>query len=298
MKTPITIWTIIILAMSWSPVTSQKILQQGNQWIFEEMDWNLLQGFTDTFFVTITVEEDTLINGLTYSKVIYSNVPPCWNVRSTEYLRGDGSKIYRRSRDNQQDFLMLDFDETVGYTMLFDGSYNPLDTSFVQIDSIGPYVTGGGDIIEVQYTKVINNQAYGDESPYLIAKDIGFISLGILFPELGIGLCDFHDPTELRCAVIDGDTTHFTHYDCFELTNSVIPIEVATYSFQPNPVSDYLQIPEGMKYLEMVSLTGHVIYPMVENGRLYFNDISPGYYVVRMISILDNRVVAGRVVKL
>ena len=298
MKTLIKILLVFLLVQHRNLIFSQSVLTEGNQWIFEEMEWNLVQGFTDTIIVTITIEEDTLIDGMIYSKVVHSQVPPCWNVRSTEYLRGEGSKIYRRSRDMQHDFLMLDFDDTAGYTMHFDGGYHPLDTAFVIVDSIDTYMTGGGDQLEAQYVRIINNQAYDDETTYVIARDIGFIEGGFLFPQLGNGLCDFQDPIELRCTVIDGDTTHFSQYDCFEITNSIFPVATANFSFQPNPVSDYLQIPDNMRFLDMVGITGQVVQPGIGTNQLDLSDLNPGQYVIRMISLIDNHIVGGRVIKL
>lgn len=288
---------LVFISLSARPF-AQSMLEEGNQWTFQEIKWTLAQGYVDTFLVTITVEEDTIIDGLFYSKVVHSHHPPCWNIRTTEYLRREGNKIYRRSRSMDQDFLMLDFDETVGYEMLFDGGHNPQDTAYVLIDSVGILQTSAGDYLNVQYVRVINNQATDDDAQFIIGREIGFIEWGIVFPQLGNGLCDFHDPIEWRCAIISGDTTHFFAYDCFELISSTKNPPHGIYAFYPNPFEDYILIPPDMRFAELISITGQRIQLQKTGSSLYTGNLVQGFYVVRMVRTWDNTLFQGVLVKL
>lgn len=222
-----------------------KMLEIGKQWIFEDMHFsNIIFPFSDTTIETITIIKDTIISGQNYSKLVLSRHPSCWNTGDVEYLREEGDKIYRLSRDYSQEFLMIDFSEDSTYTMLFDNYQSSADTAIAVIDSFGTEYAFDGTLLETQYMKILNNLSYDDETQYKVYKDIGFLYPGLLFPDLGTGLCDFQDAVTLRCVVNGTDTIHFTEFDCFELqiilsTNN---IDEDAFIISPNPASDELKI--------------------------------------------------------
>ncbi len=205
-------------------------LQEGNQWIYEYTEV-IVPSLYDQTIETITVIGDTLINSYTYA-ILYATEPsPCGINGTYEYLREDGDKIYRLNRAKNQEYLMIDFAETDSYIMYFENGNmgNDIDTATVMIDSFGIDVLPDGKAIEVQYSHIINNQSYDDETVYKVYKNIGFVQPGLLFPDLGTGLCDPYPGThvELRCHISD-DTLHFTQLDCDQLDlycTNIIPKE-------------------------------------------------------------------------
>lgn len=226
--------------------TSRHTLVTGKQWIFEDMHYsNIFEPFSDTTIETITVIGDTVINFKGYSKVVLSRHPSCWNLGTVEYLREEGEKIFRLSRNMEEEFLMIDFEEDSSYVMLYDNGQGIVDTAIVMIDSFGIEYAFDGTLLDVQYVKILNNQSYDDDTPYKIYRGIGFVEPGfILFPDLGTGLCDFQDAVTLRCVATGQDTVHFTEFDCFELQiiSSNHPALPDAINIYPNPANDELFI--------------------------------------------------------
>lgn len=291
-------WIILLSAFSLVTVRAQGILQPGNQWIFEYQRWFSPQfAFVDTTIETITIGPDTVINNLTYSKVTFSGIPVCLKVEKNEYLRGEGSKIFRLSPDHSQDFLMIDFEETVGYDLLFYG-YDDLDTGRVVIDSFGIEIAYDGTPIEVQYMTIMNNQSFDDYTTYTVYKDMGFLFTGYLFPYLGSGLCDAESVSSLRCVVIGSDTVHFTQYDCFELPliNATQNISNQELKLYPNPASDYIQVPEGYFYKDAFNINGQRQDLFQEGSRIEVSSLMAGFHVIRFISFDQNQIFFSRLI--
>jgi len=250
--------SILFISISFlGQIRSQNMLDIGKQWIFEDMHYsNIWFPFSDTTIETITITTDTIINSQNYKKVVLSHLPSCWNTSEVEYLREEGEKIFRLSRNLDQEFLMIDFSEEVGYEMLFDNGIGNIDTGSVIIDSFGIEYAFDGSLLEVQYLRILNNQSYDDDTPYKVYKNIGFLYPGFLFPDLGTGLCDFQDGITLRCVVTGNDTIHFTGFDCFELQiiNHINPLLPEMITLSPNPITDYVTIPIGFVFLDIIDV--------------------------------------------
>ena len=280
---------------------AQNMLQQGNQWVFEDRIFsNLLFSYIDTTIETISVDGDTAINNNSYTRLILSTVPGCWNVNAKEYLRVDGNKIFRLSQDFQQEFLMIDFDETVGYEMLYDNGVGIIDTGLVVIDSFGIEDAYDGTPIEVQYVKIINNQSFDDSVTYKVYKGIGFLDGGLLFPFLGAGLCDFGDWTILHCFLTGSDTIHFTEYGCFEIPiiNSTQEAKQNEVNLFPNPTFEKVKMPEGMRLLEVTNMNGQQIFPEYNENYINLDGFPSGQYIFRFKSLSGNEIWISRVEKI
>lgn len=265
---------------------SQSMLEPGKQWIFEDMHYSTIWfPFSDTTIETITIEKDTIINSQVYSKLVLSRHPSCWNTATVEYLREDGEKIFRLSRDHQQEFLMIDFAETTGYQMLYDNGLNTIDTGTVIIDSFGTDYAYDDTLLEVQFVRILNNQSFDDDTPYKVYKNIGFLYPGLLFPDLGTGLCDFQDGITLRCVATQQDTIQFTSFDCFELQHidHVSPIHTETVILYPNPSTAFILIPPGYDFLDMFHSSGIRMAPCIDSNRIYVDTLPAGMYVVRFV---------------
>lgn len=275
------------------------MLQEGNQWVYEIDHWSWIHfAYIDTTIETITIGTDTSINGLDYSKVIFSSVPACLNASPTEYLREDGNKIYRWHNGLQQELLMIDFDETVGYELIYNG-YDDIDTGMVIIDSFGIEVVADGTPVDVQYLRIINNQSYDDYTTFKVYKNIGFIEPGLLFPDVGTGLCDVGNGLHFRCHISGQDTIHFTNYDCFELPviNGTNDPAVEVLKIFPNPATDFVFIPEDVKFIDLINLSGQVMRVEEEPEMIQLSGIPTGHYIARFISSDGREIYLGRVVK-
>jgi hypothetical protein len=276
------------------------MLEIGKQWIFEDMHYsNIWFPYSDTTIETITITADTSINSNLYKKVVLSRHPSCWNTGDVEYLREEGDKIFRLSRNLDQEFLMIDFGEEVGYEMLFDNGAGAIDTGTVIIDSFGIEYAFDGTLLEVQHLRVLNNQSYDDDTPYKVYKDIGFLYPGFLFPDLGTGLCDFQDGIILRCVTTALDTIHFTGFDCFELhvINNINPVLPGIVTLRPNPTTDYVTIPLGFVFIDLVDHYGSLYRPDSDTNRIYLHNFPAGIYLLRFNDSVENKIYIARIVK-
>lgn len=279
---------------------SQNMLQTGKQWIFEDMHYsNLFFSYSDTTIETITIVSDTIINNLEYKRVETSRHPSCWNANEVEFLREDGEKIFRLSFDHQQEFLMIDFAETMSYEMLFDNGGGSIDTGRVVIDSFGTEYAFDGTLLEVQYMRILNNQSYDDEQLYKVYKNIGFLQPGFLFPDLGTGLCDFQDGITLRCIANGVDTIHFSEFGCFELPiiNNTKEIKVESLILSPNPATDFISIPSGLIFLDIMDIFGLITIPDHDANRISIQNYSPGVYFPRFTGEKEKVIYTGRIFK-
>jgi uncharacterized repeat protein (TIGR01451 family) len=281
---------------------TKTFLVEGSKWIYAYETYEALPDpLVSQTFETITVGMDTTINGQVYSRMAITKEEPCGVFREAEYLREDEGKIYRLSQDHSQEFLMIDFEETGGYEIPFENSGGNLDTGIVMVDSFGIETTFDGLPIQVQYLRILNNETYNDDAVFKVAKDIGFIGEGgLLFPYLGIGLCDIMEGIQLRCHTDGTDTLHFTEFGCYESTliNSNEPIVDLSISLFPNPATDRLVVPDGLTFLSMTDLHGRPVDASYSDGFLELSGISAGYYLVRFVSSDRQKILTGKLVKL
>lgn len=283
-------------------IHSQGLLQIGHEIVYE---YNIYEtGLPDPWvsqtIETMTVEVDTLINNLSYSKIISTKTAPCGIFNTIEYLRAEGSKIFRLSHDRQQEFLMIAFDESVGYDLLYENSGGDVDTGYVAVDSFGVELLADGTEMEVQYLRIFNNQSFDDNAVYKVYRDIGFVQYGLLFPDLGTGLCDIFEGVQLRCSVNNLDTIHFTSFDCYELSipNAVKGIDRGRLEMFPNPTSGLVIIPEGFKLLDIVNWKGQILEPEELVNEIDISAFAPGLYILRLTTSNDNSIYLSRIVKL
>lgn len=280
---------------------AQDMLKIGKQWIFEDMHYSTIWfPYSDTTIETITITKDTFINNNMYVQVVASRLPGCWNVSNPEYLREEGEKIYRLSHDLQSEYLMIDFEESTSYEMLYDNGVGVVDTGTALVDSFGTETVFDGTILNVQYVRILNNQSYDDNQLYKVYENIGFLYPGILFPDLGTGLCDFQDGITLRCVTDGMDTIHFTENDCFELPiiNHTGNISNSDLIIFPNPVYDVITIPDGFTFLNMTTFAGMKIVPAQQGNKIFMSVFPSGIYCLRFLRENTNEYFIHKIIKL
>ena len=293
---------LLLLHLGVASLQSQGLLQMGHQIVYE---YNIYEiGLPDPWvsqsIETITVGGDTLINNLMYSKIITTLPPPCGIFDTLEFLRAEGNKIFRLSRDRQQEFLMIDFDESVGYELLYEESEGDVDTGYVTIDSFGVEILADGTTMDVQYMRIFNNQSFDDDAVYKVYRDIGFVQYGLLFPNLGTGLCDIYEGVQIRCSVNNLDTIHFTPYDCYELSfpNGVLDIDYLSLDLFPNPTSGEVILPDGFTLLDISNLNGQIFVPDQSGNGIDISTFAPGLYFFRLAGLNGTSIYLSRMLKL
>ena len=279
---------------------NQQFLVPGRKWIYAYNVYDFLPDpLVDQTIETITVGNDTLINGLSYYQLIITKAPPCGVFDTLEYLREDGGKIYRLSRDHSQEFLMIDFDETTSYPLLYDGHFGGIDTAMAIVDSFGIETIMDGSQVEVQYLHIINNQSYSDDTEYKVYKGVGFVQYGLLFPDLGTGLCDVMEGIQLRCYTDGIDTLHFTEFGCYEITlgNATHDLAINEIIISPNPVSDEIVLPDDFIVELCYTMYGQPV-PFFQSGnKLDVHDWQPGMYLLKLNNRYTQEAGISRIVK-
>lgn len=292
---------LVLLAAGNTPLCAQDFLQQGNQWIFE---YNVYEPLPDPLvsqtIETITIDSDTLINNLPYSKLIASLPAPCGIFNETEFLREEGSKIFRLSQDLTQEFLMIDFGETTGYEILYEAGVGDIDTGTVIVDSFGIEVLNDGSQHEVQYVRILNNGSFDDDAQYKVYKHIGFVQNGLLFPNLGTGLCDGMEDIQLRCYISEQDTIHFQQMDCYasDLIDATNEVEKEIINLYPNPTNDFINIPSNLRVIEIVNANGQKQISFEEGSILDLRKCQSGLYIIKFSSPDRDKMYIGKVIKM
>ncbi len=229
--------------------------------------WNSLQ--------TRTVTGDTIINGQTFRKI----------EGNPEYiLRSDSTKIYRWSEMNEYEFLIYDFNASVGDTMFNVAECEPVVVA--EIDSISI----GGQIRKV-FTLYSEN--FNLWAPVVI-EGIGNANTGLFGPmcnwfECGIpDLCYQQNDTSYTFEVWVEFIGMETSTELCPNTISVSELDDKRLEVYPNPSHTILKanIPSNATSVSIIDATGHVVftenvfYPKQEWN---LDGLANGLYVMRVV---------------
>ena len=194
---------------------------------------------------------------------------------------------------------MIDFDETTSYPLLYEGHFGGIDTAIAIIDSFGIETIMDGSQVEVQYLHIINNQSYSDDTEYKVYKSVGFVQYGLLFPNLGTGLCDVMEGVQLRCYTDGIDTLHFTEFGCYEITlgSATHDLVINEIILSPNPVSDEIILPDDFIMEKCYTMHGQSV-PVFQSGnKLEIQDWQPGIYLIKLRNRYTQEAGISRIVK-
>jgi hypothetical protein len=299
----ITLFALSFLVSSILP--AQNMLEEGTQWIFEYRSYVFgLPIYTETI-ESITVGGDTIINSKQYKKLTATQDAPCLTFRKKEYLREEGNKIYRLNQSDSTEFTMIDFDDTLGYEMPYNGFGSPDDTAFTIIDSFGVEMAFDGTPFNVQYMRIMNNGTVKDDALYKVFEKIGFYGnhhiyeSGLLFPTIGAGLCDVQESAALRCHIQGQDTVRFTEFDCFEssIPNAVWENGISAIYLSPNPTTGHVEIPYDLKVERIFNLEGTEQKFTSRESSVSLEHAEPGIYIL-ILTNHSGTTFFGRIVKL
>jgi len=259
---------------------SQNFLDIGNQWVFEYYEALGPGAYINRKIETITITKDTFINNKVYFELVSTRAHLCDIYGISEFLREEEGKLYRLSRNAETEFLMIDFNEQVSYEITsetFGGSI----LSEAVIDSFGVETFPSGQQIETQYMRILNNLSYDDNTLYKVHNKIGFLNPGLLFPDIGTGLCDPSGKFILnKCFISNQDTIRFTDSDCFEfdILDSVEEFPIEQIEIYPNPATDFVTIPANLSVLRLHDMNGVEFKVKVNGNNIEIADLVNGVY--------------------
>lgn len=281
---------------------SQSLLDIGNQWIYEYNThaWGI--GINTQTIETITVTKDTLVNNQIYRQLIATKEDPCGIFSAMEYLREVDGRIYRLSKDYTQEFLMIDYGETVSYDLPFESPWigGDLQIGNVIIDSFGIEQLPDGTVIPTQYMRILNNRSFDDEAQYKVIEQVGFVQYGLLFPNVNTGLCDVLEGIQLRCHVAGQDTTYFTEFDCSEssIPNATKDNDADRAMVYPNPTHNAITLPADYQLISIMNLQGQTQSFSQHENHVQLETVPQGMYLVKMMNRLNGDGLLAQILKL
>lgn len=290
---------IISITLCSTLAIGQDFLSIGNQWIFEHKKF---VGPNTTFYEkidSISVTKDTFINDKTYFK-LESTIPHICNIfKSVEYLREEEDKIYRLDNDLGEERLMIDFAAERNFTI----QTNLLDniiTSEVIVDGIGTTTLPSGHELKTQNTRVLNSLSFEDNEPYTIYENVGFVNPGMLFPDIGTGLCDVFETMTLKCFLSSQDTFRFTNEACFssDILDSTIDIVPQQEKLYPNPTLGLITIPNDHTVHSIYDLRGKKYIAELKSNKLVLESFDPGIYIIILESNFGQELSYSKIVKM
>ena len=290
------IFTVTILGKA-----NSQILELGNKWIYDYRDYSIGNGTYTEKFDSIEIVSDTMINGLIYFKLLASQQSPCGIFTSIEYLREEDDKIYRLSNNLIDENLMMDFTSQISYDMTYEASwFNSEVQTTVLNDSIGVEILPSGEQISLTYQRIINNASFGDNAIYKLSRDIGYIEYGLLFPDIGTGLCDVDQSINLRCKISESDTIRLTELDCYETsiissTTDVFEREPIIY---PNPAHETVKIEGNYKVLSIQNSSGALMKFTDLRNEIDLSDFPNGVYFIKMERNYDKILYTTKIIKM
>ncbi len=196
---------------------------------------------------------------------------------------------------------MMDFTNQISYDMTYESSwFNSEVQTTVLNDSIGFEILSSGEQISLTYQRIINNSSFEDNAIYKLSKDIGYIEYGLLFPDIGTGLCDVYQNINLRCKISGNDTTRLTELDCYEtsIISSTIDVVEGKPIIYPNPTHGTVKIEGNYKVISIQNSTGAPIEIPDLKNKIDLSGFPKGIYFVMLKRNYDNRINTYKIIKM
>jgi hypothetical protein len=296
-----TLISLLVFVMFLLPETDAQLFQMGSKWIIENRDYSIGNGNYFEKFDSIVVVSDTIINELIYKKLKASQDHPCGIYTKVEYLREKNNKVYRLRKNLINEDLMIDFTNQNSYLMNYAAAaFNKQILTTVVNDAKVNEILPSGRQLELRYQRILNNSSFGDNMVYKLSKTIGYIDVGLLFPNIGTGLCDVRQVMKLRCKMDGSDTTRLTNLDCYQssLISSLNDLDESEVLLYPNPTSDIFKFNEGVEITSIYNLSGSKMDYVKNNNQVDISALPKGIYFVTTKSSKHGKMNTSKVVKL
>lgn len=295
--------TILLFFLTCSIINVQaQLLELGNKWLYEYRDYTIGNGDYSENIDSITVVDQVEINGLQYYKVVASQVSPCGIFTETEFLREEDDRIYRLSADMSGEQLMIDFNDQNSYPMTYEANFQQkLVNTTVYNDSVGLLSLPSGRDLDITYQHIANNESFEGDVVYSLSEEIGYVgNYGMLFPDIGTGLCDVNQILNLRCMISGNDTIRLTELDCYQPSKTLdLPICTSdVLDVYPNPTTGTLTISHGYKVLSLQDISGKKFDFYQDQNRVDISHLPQGLYYLIFQNEMDQQLRSFKVVKI
>lgn len=276
------------------------LLQQRNQWNELVKNPSLPPEYQYEKTYITKIGNDTLINGVSYSKVLTTKDELSAICLNNGYIREDveNQKIYYKPTVNNPEILLYDFNAQVGDTIQ---SYDFQANEAIEIVVINKFY----ELITMHYKRIMKVRSMSLDGNYI--KDHVWIEgIGDIDGLLQSTKTYFPSGSEqifLHCFLQNNDVSYdssFFYYgavnlsseDCFvwnEPTIKIQSIPTNNINIYPNPVDDILTISStdnAISRIEIFDISGRNIY----NQKYYTNTInlsslSKGVYFLKIYDI-------------
>jgi hypothetical protein len=278
-----------------------QLLQLGNKWIFDKKQF-IGGGLYTEKIDSIVVVADTIINGRSYFKLVTAKDHPCGVFSKEEYLREEKDKIYRLRKNSTIEDLLIDYTTQNSYNMTFVFPFSDKQILATVInDSIANETLPNGKKLQLKYQRIKNNSSTQDNTIYKLSREIGYIhSSGILFPNIGTGLCDPIEFTSLRCKISNLDTINLTNLGCYQssIITSTTDIDEAQILFYPNPTQDIVKFDGDYEVLSIFNLSGTKMNYVQNTDHIDISQLPPGTYFITIEQGAKEKVNTYKIIKL
>jgi hypothetical protein len=291
---------ILTLFLSQYALTAQTYLNSSSVWT-ESIGICGFTGSCDIYDFTRSISGDTVINGLSYQRVITSGTHSVYDLDSqaivlvepytgeTEFIREEDQLLYWYRVHNDSEIILADFDLAVG-----DTAVSRLCQNNVTVDHIDTLYLGSEPRRRYWFQP-------GNDNHNFLIEGVG--ANGGLFtnPCSEIG---FEYGSSLHCFAQDGAMIVIDTAECEAATAVDNPVSYKSLFVYPNPCYDELQVqlPDGLTgslTLEIFNSTGQLVNAsMLQSdgeGKVNMKGFSAGVYYVRIMSM--EGVFLGSVVK-
>ena len=187
-------FTLVLLLFACSSLFSQTWAPDGAVWHYSLNYF----GSWDQSYNTMTVQGDSVINGITCSRIIRLHTT-CNMQPAKEFMYQDSNRVFYWDPPSNDFLLLYDFNLQVGQTYdILSKRLNmlpPYDTIHLRVDSTYS-ISLNGQARQVQVIGEFNPSIPATVNQYEVIEGIG--SNWQMFP-WDNGLCDYQYDTELRC---------------------------------------------------------------------------------------------------
>lgn len=164
---------LVMITVIATNVNGQVQWSIGDQWVYELRTYSPPALLSQENYI-VEIVKDSVINAQSYLVVEAARPLICGILKSREYIRQEGSQIYRLSYDLSEEHLMIDFDAQDNYEIVSDLGPNRRITcqAIVQENSSTTFISG--QTVRTQHLHLLNNMSYSDETEYRAHEGIGF----------------------------------------------------------------------------------------------------------------------------
>lgn len=270
----------LVVMLCWSnSINAQKIVEVGNQWNII----TIAAFAAGASYSSLKIGEDTLINGISYSKLL-RKVDSETSFLTSSYLREDSlDRVYLLDLDRESEYLIYDFrlmvNDTFGYPYCK-----------IEVTSIDTIITED-QVARKRYT-VKRSSPYFEKEDYWIE---GIGSLRHLSNHMFTHCFADYDPY-LLCFYKNGELvlSNDEENDCANILLAEHTLYSEDVSVYPNPFTDEIVIELDKPLLEEIdielySFQGKKLFVQeqinsIGNIRINSNDLIPGPYFIAIKS--------------